>query len=377
MVSIGIDYTPAYEQGGGIGRYVRELVSALAKVDQDTNYSLFVAGVNGDLPPQAGRNFVWKPTHITPKWFARIWHRARVPIPVQWFVGSVDLFHATDFVLPPTSPAIPTVLTVHDLSYVHVPESASPALKKYLDVVVPRSIQHSTFILADSEATRNDIVSLYGTSPEKVCVLLSGVSSVFKQINDTDLSMTTRRKYNLDDFQFIFTVGTVQPRKNYTRLIEALGILHSHGIKIHLVISGGKGWLDNPIYETIAQRHMEEYVHFIGFADDADLPVLYNMAACLAFPSLYEGFGLPILEAMACGAPVVTSNVSSLPEVAGDAGLLVDPYDVDALANALQSLIQDEPLRQQLIEKGLERVKEFTWEKSARQLLGIYQTLLA
>lgn len=377
MVSIGIDYTPAYEQGGGIGRYVRELVGALASIDSSTNYSLFIAGASASLPSPLGNNFTWKPTRITPKWFARVWHRARIPLPVQWFSGNVDLFHATDFVLPPALPVIPTVLTVHDLSFVHVPESASPSLKKYLDVVVPRSIYNATHILADSEATRSDIISLYSVSSSKVSVLLSGVNQSFKPIADHKLSLTTRNKYNLEDVPYIITVGTVQPRKNYIRLIHALAMLHSRGIKIHLVISGGKGWLDNPIYDTIAQTHMQEFVHFIGFADDADLPVLYSAATCLAFPSLYEGFGLPILEAMACGIPVVTSNLSSLPEVAGDAALLIDPYDVNAIADALQQLIEDQPLRDRLIQKGLSRVKEFTWQKSARQLLDIYQTLLA
>ncbi len=377
MVSIGIDYTPAYEQGGGIGRYVRELVAALAELDSTTDYSLFVAGASAALASPITNNFSWKPTKVSPKWFARIWHRARIPLPVQLFVGAVDLFHATDFVLPPTLPVIPTVLTVHDLSFVHVPDSASPSLKKYLDIVVPRSVHAATHILADSEATRSDIISLYSVMPSKVTVLLSGVHAQFTPVNRFDWLMTTRIKYSLSDFPYIIAVGTVQPRKNYARLIQALTILHARGVKIHLVISGGKGWLDNPIYETITQTHMEEFVHFIGFADDADLPALYSAATCLAFPSLYEGFGLPILEAMACGIPVLSSNISSLPEVAGDAAILVDPYDVNAIADGLQQLIEDHQLRDILIKKGLSRVKEFTWQKSARQLLNLYQSLLA
>jgi len=143
------------------------------------------------------------------------------------------------------------------------------------------------------------------------------------------------------------------------------------------VIAGGKGWLENPIYRTITDTHMEDFVHFIGFVDDQDLPALYRGAVCVAFPSLYEGFGLPILEGMASGVPVLTSNLSSLPEVAGDAAIMVDPYDLDAITDGLQCLISDSTLRETLIQKGLARARQFTWEKSARQLLDIYQNLLA
>jgi glycosyltransferase involved in cell wall biosynthesis len=374
---IGIDYTPAYEQGGGIGRYVRELVTALSKIDHTSEYRLFVSGASPSLlPSPLGSNFIWSPTHLSPKWLARIWHRFRLPLPVEMFTGSLRLFHATDFVLPPVLPSVRTVLTVHDLSFVRVPESASPSLKRYLDLVVPRSVQQATYILADSQATANDLVNLYGVSSTKISVLLSGVSDQFSQpINDVAL-VTTRKKYGLENISYIFTVGTVQPRKNYIRLIQSLVQLRAKGFDIHLAIAGGKGWLDNPIYAAITDMHMEDFVHFIGFVADHDLPALYKSAVCLAFPSLYEGFGLPVLEAMATGVPVLTSNISSLPEVAGDAAITVDPYDVDAITDGLERLIVDPDLRNTLIQKGLARAKEFTWEKSARQLLGIYENLL-
>ncbi len=378
MSSIGIDYTAAYEQGGGIGRYVRELVTALSKIDLTNQYSLFVSGASlansfAVFPP----NYVWKPTRFTPKWLARIWHRAYIPLPVEVFTGRLELFHATDFVLPPTLPRVPSLLTVHDLSFVRVPESASPSLKDYLDIVVPRSVYRSTHVLADSQATKDDLVSLYSVANSKITVLLSGVDQRFFDKISDPLLMTTRKKYAIEDFPYIFSVGTVQPRKNYTRLIQSLAQLRSHGIDIHLVIAGGKGWLEHPIYKTITDTHMEDFIHFIGFVDDVDLPALYRNAVCVAFPSLYEGFGLPILEAMACGVPVLTSNVSSLPEVAGDAAILVDPYDLDAITDGLQRLILDTELRNSLIQKGFARARQFTWEKSARHLLSVYQTLLS
>lgn len=375
MSVIAIDYTPAYEQGGGIGRYVRELVAALARQDHVANYRLFVAGATpGDLPAAFAPNFVWRPTRLSPHWLARIWHRASLPVPVELFTGAVDLFHATDFVLPPVRPRARTLLTVHDLSFVRVPEVASPRLKAYLDRVVPQSIRRADHVLADSQATKDDLIALYNTPADKITVLLSGVGACFRRTDDL-ISMTTRSRFGLQR-PFIFSIGTVQPRKNYGRLIHALAQLRRKDYDLDLVIVGGRGWLEDPIHQTVRDIHMEDHVHFIGFADEADLPALYSAAECLAFPSLYEGFGFPVLEAMACGTPVVTSNVSSLPEIAGDAALIVDPYDTDAIAHAIQRLLDDTTLRNQLIEKGYARVGRFSWDESARKLRQIYLDML-
>lgn len=377
MSIIGLDYTPAYEQGGGIGRYVRELVAALSRLDTSTAYRLFVAGGRlSQLPPTPGTNFTWKPGPLSPKWLARLWHRARFPLPVETFTGPVDIYHATDFVLPPTLPHTRTLLTVHDLSFVRVPEAASPALKAYLDQVVPRSVRRADHILADSQATKDDLVELYRTPHEKITVLLSGVDTHFQPVLDSLALLTTRSRYHIGTAPYIFSIGTVQPRKNYSRLIQALAHLRAEGYDLHLVIAGGRGWLEDPIYATIRDTGLDDYVHFIGFADEADLPALYTGAACVAFPSLYEGFGLPVLEAMACGVPVVTSNISSLPEVAGDAALMVNPYDTDELADALRRVLDDSSHRQALIAKGHARARQFTWEASAHHLRTIYDQLL-
>jgi glycosyltransferase involved in cell wall biosynthesis len=377
LATIAIDYTPAYEQGGGIGRYVRELVAALARLDRQTDYRLFVAGAGAKpLPPAPGSNFTWKPTKLSPLWLARLWHRARLPIPVQVAVGQVNLYHATDFVLPPTLHGTKTLLTVHDLSFVRVPEAASPNLKAYLDVVVPRSVKRAYHILADSQATKDDLIALYSTPPDKITVLLSGVDAHFRRIDDLEQWSRIRSKYNIPTRPYIFSCGTVQPRKNYSRLIQALARLRANGYDLGLVIAGGRGWLEDPIYATIRDTGMEGYVHLIGFADDDDLPTLYSAATCLSFATLYEGFGLPVLEAMACGTPVVTAAVSSLPEVAGDAALMIDPLDLDALVSALERLVGDQALRSTLVELGYERARQFTWERAASQLQQIYTNLL-
>lgn len=375
--SIGIDYTPAYEQGGGIGRYVRELIAALAQQDAETDYRLFVAGANTKpLPPLPGSNFKWAASRIAPIWFARMWHRARLPIPVESWVGRVALYHATDFVLPPTLPNTRTVLTVHDLSFVRAPEAASPALRRYLDAVVPRSVHRADHILADSQATKDDLIALYSVADKKIDVLLSGVNPRFQPVADPVILNRVRTRYGIGDVPFIFAVGTVQPRKNYERLIEALAALPSDLRDVHLVIAGGRGWLQDSIYAAVDRLGLKDRVHFIGFADDADLPALYGAARCVAFPSVYEGFGLPVLESMACGTPVVTSNVSSLVEVAGDATLLVDPLSVEQITGALVRLLSDDSLRTTLIQRGYEQASRFTWEKAATQLRNLYHSIL-
>ena len=374
MASIGIDYTAAYEQGGGIGRYVRELVTALAQLDTTTEYRLFVSGVKAQkpLPPLPGANFTWRGTAITPLWLARLWQRAQIPLNVETFTGRVDLYHATDFTLPPTRFKTRTLLTVHDLSFVRVPEAASPALKAYLDAVVPRSVRRADHVLADSQATKDDLIALYNTPAEKITVLLSGVDARFKRTETPAI----RAKYQIPERQYILSVGTVQPRKNYIRLITALAALRASGHDVGLVIVGGKGWLEDPIYEAIRSTGMTDYVHMTGFADDADLPALYSQALITALPSLYEGFGIPVLESMACGTPVLTSNVSSLPEVAGDAAIMVAPSDQDAITEALERMITDADLRADLARRGLERAQMFTWAAAARQLAGVYAEML-
>ncbi|MBI3362361.1 MAG: glycosyltransferase family 4 protein [Chloroflexi bacterium] len=374
---IGFDATSAARQGGGIGRYVRELLRALAAADETNVYRIFVASpppLPYPLPPLPARSSVFHlPIHD--KWLARVWHRARLPIPIQLALGPLDLYHSPDFTLPPTLPGTPTLLTVHDLSFVRDPDSAAPGLKRYLDAVVPRSVRRATRVLADSEATRADLMELYRTPPEQITVLYSGVDAAFQPIADPAALAAVRARCGLGDSAFILSVGTLQPRKNYVRLIRAFAqswfIDHCS-----LVIVGSRGWLYDSIFAEVTRLGLEGRVLFPGFVADDDLPALYSAARAFAYPSLYEGFGLPVLEAMACGTPVVTSTASCLPEVAGGAALLADPRDVDGLAAALRRVCEDDNLRRTLIAQGRARAREFTWGRAARQLLDIYRTMV-
>ena len=371
---IGMEVTAALTQGGGIGRYTRELLRALARVDAANHYALFYASrePRHALPP-LGANFHTRALPFHDVWLARLWGRARVPAPVEWITGAVDVYHSPDFTLPPTRRGTRTLLTVHDLSFVRDPGSAAPGLLTYLNAVVPRSVARADHVLADSFATRDDLIDLYKTPANKISVLYCGVEDVFRPITDPAALAAVRAKYRLGGAPFVLAVSTLQPRKNYVRLLEALARMADP--ELRLVFAGGKGWLYDSIFAAVERLGLRERVTFMGFVDDADLPALYTAARILAYPSLYEGFGLPMLEAMACGTPVVASTASCLPEVAGDAALLIDPYDVAALAEALTRAHTDEPLRATLIDLGRRRAAGFRWDESARQLIALYTRL--
>ncbi len=364
---IGLEVTAAVRQGAGIGRYVRELLRALARVDAANDYRLFYASPNPipyPLPNLPGQ-FTTSQLPFHDIWLARFWHRLQLPLPVELITGPLDVYHAPDFTLPPVRARTRSALTIHDLSFVRDPESAAVGLLGYLNTVVPRSVRRADHVIAVSEATKRDLMDLYHTPEEKITVLYEGVDPIFKPTPDPAI----RARYRLGSAPYIFSISTLQPRKNYQRLIQAFAALPA---EFNLVIAGGKGWRYEDIFAAAEQPTVRGRVHFIGFAPDADLPALYTEAAAFAYPSLYEGFGLPLLEAMACGAPTLTSNVSCLPEIAGGAAVLVDPYRVDSIAAGLQqTLTEPEPWRK----RGFERAKQFRWDDVARQLIALYETI--
>ena len=376
---IGLDYTAAVQQSAGIGRYCRELVGALAALDCENEYVLLVAGRPGATALQRARerfsahpNFVLRPVPLSERWLNRLWHRLRLPLYVEAFTGPLDLFHSTDFTLPPVRRAR-TLLQVHDLSFLRTPQYAEPSLQRYLRQVVPRSVRRADLVLADSQHTKSDIVALLGIPPERVMVVLAGVESRFQRVTDEDRLQQVRQRHGLNQ-PFILGLGTLEPRKNFAGLISAYGILRARqGIPHELVIGGRQGWLYQGIFDRVAELGLQQQVRFLGFVADEDLPALYTLADVFAFPSFYEGFGIPILESMACGTPVVASNASSLPEVVGEAGLMVSPENTEALVQALGQALQDTPLRHTLISRGREQARRFTWERAAQQLLLAYR----
>ena len=381
--TIGFDATAALTQGGGIGRYTRELIHALVAEAPGQRYTLFSARPPAVLPvphslPVAPQ-VTHRPAPVDERWLYRLWYRAGIPLPVQVFTGPIDLFHSPDFVLPPVRGGVPTLLTVHDLSFIHYPATFPANLVAYLNRAVPRSVARATHILADSEATRRDLAALWRVPDDKVTVLYSGVNARFRPVTDGTALAAVRARYGLDDRPYVLAVGTVQPRKNYEMLVRAFRAVAQAGPHA-LVIAGGRGWLTEGLDAEITRQGVADRVILPGFVDDADLPALYSAADLFVFPSLYEGFGLPLLEAMACGVPVISSDASSLPEVAASGGqaaaLLLPPGDEAAWSAAMLRLLGDGAARQQLIAAGAAQAARFTWPAAARQLLALYERLL-
>ena len=364
---IGIDFTAA-AQPAGIGRYTWSLVSALIAqpfVDQIT--LLMPRFSEGHWRRLVSPKLRYRYLPLSERALTRIWHRLRIPLYADLLAGGVDVFYAPDFVLPPLWRA-PGVITVHDLSYLHFPDSYPNSLRSYLESVVPRSVARAQLVLADSEATRQDLIGAYHVEPARIEVLHCGIDGVFHSRNDPAQRAAVLQRHGIA-YPYFLTVGTIQPRKNIARVIAAMRSVVEAGLPHHLVHVGRPGWLYEQILAAPQEHGVSERVHFLTTVDsDEDLAVLYSSASALVFPSLYEGFGLPVLEAMACGTPVVTSNTSSLPEVSGEAAILVDPNDVDAIGGALLVLATNEVKRAQLIAAGRERAAGFTWERSASEL---------
>jgi glycosyltransferase involved in cell wall biosynthesis len=370
-VRIGIDYTAALRQGGGVGRHTRSLVQALARLDRQNEYILFVAGRPTGPLLSIHPNFRLKSVPLSDRFFNIIWQRLRLPLPVEALTGPLDIFHAPDFVLPPLRRAR-GILTVHDLSFMRVPQYAEPSLRAYLSRAVPRSVSRADHVLAVSQSTRRDLIELLAVPPDKVTVVPNGVEEDFRRVKDKERLAHVRRRYGLPP-RFILGLSTLEPRKNFAGLIRAFAHLSASGYAGDLVVVGGRGWLYEPIFAEVERQALAERVHFPGFVADADLPALYTLADLFAFPSFYEGFGLPVLEAMACGTPVICADNSSLPEVAGEAALTVGAEQTEALAEGMRRLLADEELRRQLAQRGTVQAGKFTWQEAARKLLAVYQ----
>uniref|UniRef100_A0A540VB61 Glycosyltransferase family 4 protein n=1 Tax=Litorilinea aerophila TaxID=1204385 RepID=A0A540VB61_9CHLR len=376
---MAIDYTPAIRQQAGIGRIVRGQVQALiAGHGQEYDLRLFVVGRVTD----AERRAAPLPLHTTPiseRNMVRLWHRLDCPWPrVDWFTGGpLDLFHATDFVLPPSN-ARRKILTVHDLAFLFYPDAALPSLHHYLNVVVPRSVRRADHIIADSHHTARDLQGQWQVPAETISVVQGAVDhSRFRPITDPARLAAVRQRYGIGDRPFILGLSRLEPRKNFVRLIEAFHQARQEARLPHrLVIGGSKGWLYDAIFARVQELGLEEHVHFPGFVADEDLPALYAAAEFFAYPSLYEGFGLPIVEALACGTPVLTGDNSCLPEAGGPGALYVRAEEVESIAQGILQLAQDEQLRIRLREAGLAHAAQFTWERSAQQLVAAYTKVL-
>lgn len=378
---IGIDYTAAAWQGAGIGRYTRDLVRAIVEAGPQHRYTMFFAsgGIDKRSPYlddlralcHAHTNIRVVPIGLSPRRLTQFWQRLRAPLPVEVFTGKLDLVHAPDFVLPPTRAR--TLLTIHDLSFLVYPEFAARGMARYLSDAVPRSLKRANLVLADSKATASDLERLLNIDPAHVEVVYPGVAGHFRPM-PAEACAEAKQRHNLPD-NFLLFVSTLSPRKNLVRLIEAFGQVARDPAypDLHLALAGQPGWLYEDVYAAIERQALSERIRLLDFVDDKDLPALYNLARICVYPSLYEGFGLPVLEALACGTPVVTGNNSSLPEVTGDAAVLVESTSIDAIAAGIRQVLGDHSVRERLRTAGPPQAATFTWQQAAQQVLRGYE----
>ena len=354
----------------GSGQYAYEIIKNLEKIDRKNEYLILLPKVPLDDLPKERVN--WKYKILKPN---KLWTRLTLPAVLYFTKRRPDVFFTPTHYIPRFSP-VKRVCTIFDLSYLHFPEMFNAKDLYQLTNWTKFSIQNADHLLAISEFTKKDIVENYKIDPYKIAAIPLGYDKeTFKQIKDKRKIAPVLKKYGIEG-SYIIYVGTIQPRKNLIRLIEAFSKIEEDVILVIVgktTEPGRKAWKYQEILDTPEKLGVENKVIFTGFVPTEELPALLSGSKVFVLPSLWEGFGIPVLEAMACGTPVIVSNVSSLPEVAGDAGTFVDPYSVGSIINGIQNLLKDENLRQKKVQLGLEKVKGFSWEKTARETLEILE----
>ncbi|HEX5708032.1 MAG TPA: glycosyltransferase family 1 protein [Pyrinomonadaceae bacterium] len=348
--------------------YVRSLVEALAAVDGRNRYTLYVTrreaveALDGRWPNfDVRRTLPHTPLVRIPLTLSRELRRRPRP----------DLLHV-QYTAPPFAPC-PVVATVHDLSFEHLPETFTRRGRAQLRLTVRQTARRAAHLIVPSEHTRRDLVETYGVAPERLSVIPLAASPVFRPASAGEVGRV-RSAYGLEG-DYILAVGSIQPRKNLVRLVRAYADLRRRRRRDNLprlVLVGKRAWLYGETLRAVEAEGVREHTTFTGYVSESDLPALYTGALCFVYPSFFEGFGLPPLEAMACGTPVLTGDRTSLPEVVGDAALTVDPFDTDSLGRAVERLIDDAALREALRERGLARARLFTWRRTASLTLEAY-----
>lgn len=350
-MKIAIDVSQMCYEGTGVARYVYGLTKSLLSLGTPHEFVLYAGTLRQrtyftHLKQEAPWNkAIWKIFPLPPKLAG--YALSDTSIPFELLTGPVDVIHASDWSQPSSKAKI--VTTVHDLVFIKYPETVDPLILSTQKKRLKKIVESETVIIADSVSTKNDLVEIYQLNPDRVNIVYPSYSSIYSPQSKSEIDRV-KNKYSLPG-KYIFSLGTQEPRKNLARLAQAV-----QGLDLPLVLAGKHGW--------------GEETKTIGYVPDTDLPALYSGAEVFAFPSLYEGFGFPVLEAMACGTPVVTSNISSLPELAGDAAVLVDPKDIASIAGGIRRAIAE---RTQLVKLGLMQCQKFSWEKTAKQVMEVYE----
>jgi len=364
---VAIDARLVYYRQAGISQYTLRLLEQLAALDQEDDFTVLQSRKDPSTlvdQPNFRKRSLWTPPH----------HRLeQLLLPLELATTDLDVLHSPDFI-PPFRRNCKSVITVHDLNFLLYPDFLTPESASYYGQI-DQAVRRCDYIIAVSESTKRDIVQLTGAPENKITVVYEAAHPIYRPLQDRQMVERVKERFAIQR-DFILFVSTIEPRKNVPTLLRAYKqLLDNYRADVDLVLAGEKGWLFDKVFTLMQELNLQERVHFLGRVSAEDLLRLYNAAQVLVHPAFYEGFGLPPLEAMACGTPVVVSNTSALPEVVGDAALLVDPREVDEITVASWRLLSDQALRQQMIEKGLKRARLFSWRKAASETLSIYRRL--
>jgi glycosyltransferase involved in cell wall biosynthesis len=392
---IAIDGRTIQPRRSGVGQYAEFLVRSLLKIDRENNYILFLAKPNDTLEaPNLTKILIEGYERMI---LNRVWENLILPRYVQTY--SIDLYFSPAFALPVlprlgrcirwlplpwrirrfcnADRKLKYVVTIHDLiAYIH-PEYFTPKMRMWTKLFVPNALKLADKVIVVSDTTKRDLMKLFGVESEKVKVVWPWFDEKFHPVTDPESLAEVRERYSLPP-KFILYLGTIEPRKNIVGLAEAYSLLPPHiQHEFSLVLAGGMGWYADTIVAQLQALHTHGSVTMVDYVEDRHLPALYSLASLFAFPSFYEGFGSPPLEAMSCGTPVITSNVSAIPDVVGDAALLVNPHDVREISAAMEKVLSDGDLQSTLRERGFERLKLFDQRKNAKDTLAVFESVMA
>jgi glycosyltransferase involved in cell wall biosynthesis len=373
-MAIYIDISAAVHGRAGLGRYAESLARAL--VQKYPERFAFFYNQDRKVSPLAELESVpTRTVHAGYKpWRMVVWLGQFLGIGFERLVPEAELYHATEHLLLPLR-RVPTVLTVHDLIYHLFPEHHKPLNYLFLNRAMPLFVQRAKAVIAVSESTRRDLIRYYGIPPDKITVIYEAAAPHFRPAPPEAIA-TVRVRYGLPE-DFVLAVGTIEPRKNLSRLLEALQRLRQKGDNVRLVVVGSKGWLYEGFFRHLEELQLGDAVLLPGYVPDVDLPAVYSAAKVYVLPSLYEGFGLEVLEAMACGTAVACSRTSSLPEVGGEAAHYFDPTDVEEMAEAIATVWHNETLRAEMGRHGLAQAARFSWIRAAEETMAVYQRAMA
>jgi glycosyltransferase involved in cell wall biosynthesis len=372
MLKIAIDGTFQTEPIAGLRRYFESLLIHLARIDKKNKYLIYYNYFrkrNLQIFRVLQKNFTTKRNPLPQQTFYKL--TEFIPINHSLFIGPVDLIHFPNHYSLPISKKTKSIATIHDLSFILNPEFYPDYIYTPLIKETKKTLNRVDKIITISANTKKDIIEIYEVEPERIAVIYNGAEFINLDV-DSNLASN---KYNLDG-PYILSVSTVQPRKNFIRLMKAYKIAKERGLSHKLVIAGRFGWLYEDILEKRTELSLDDDVIFTGMVSDEMLASLYKGADIFIYPSLYEGFGLPPLEASFYGVPVISSNTSSMPEVMGDGALYIDPISSEDIASTFEQLAGDDEIKSQLIKKGYENLKRFSWEKCARETLELYKKII-